>query len=211
MPSSNRSRDPDTGRSTPSKTRPKAERRQPRRKPSKSASQKIASRPSMTTLQAVPKLHARGTRTAIRPFAIGDAVSDASRRTRPVPNGAGLCAKQVIAQQPVECLCPLLRKEGARVLQLDRRLCSQDSARRKSAQCRRRCHYRSNQPDRYARLRASRSACAHWRSPRRPGPARSRCHHAPINPPQCSGGYRTTPPIPPDGVSMVFGMSKSPS
>ncbi len=40
MPSSNRSHDPDTGCSTPSKTRPKAERRQPRRKPSKSASRK---------------------------------------------------------------------------------------------------------------------------------------------------------------------------
>ena len=81
----------------------------------------MAGRPSMTTRQAVPKLHARGTRTAIRPFTIGDAVSDASRRRRPVPNGAGFCAQQVIAQQPVECLCPLLRKEEARALQLDRR------------------------------------------------------------------------------------------
>jgi hypothetical protein len=32
----------------------------------------------------------------------------------------------MIAQQPVECLCPLLRKENARALQLDRRLCSRD-------------------------------------------------------------------------------------
>src|SRR5262245_25772207 len=33
------------------------------------------------------------------------------------------------------------------------------------------------------------------RSPRPPDAGRSRCHHAPMNPSQCSGGYRTTPPI----------------
>ena len=54
------------------------------------------------TKRAYRGLHARGTRTAIRPFTVGDAVSDASRRRRPVPNGAGLCAWQVIAQQPIE-------------------------------------------------------------------------------------------------------------